>query len=63
MKIVMETIQGIIYKLMIMGVPISVPSYINGDNMSVIHNTQRPESTLKKKRNYIFIIPLVSLLR
>ena len=32
-----------------MGVPISGPSYIYGDNMSVIHNTQRPESTLKKK--------------
>ena len=24
-----------------------------GDNMSVIHNTQRPESTLKKKSNQI----------
>ena len=32
-----------------MGVPILGPSYIYGDNMSVIHNTQRPESTLKKK--------------
>ena len=29
------------------------PSYIYGDNMSVIHNTQRPESTLKKKSNSI----------
>jgi hypothetical protein len=32
-----------------MGVAISDPSYIYGDNMSVIHNTQHPESTLKKK--------------
>jgi hypothetical protein len=32
-----------------MGVPISGPSYIYGDNMSVIHNTQQPGSTLKKK--------------
>ena len=24
-----------------------------GDNMSVIHNTQKPESTLKKKSNSI----------
>ena len=32
-----------------MGVPISGPSYIYGDNMLVIHNTQKPESTLKKK--------------
>ena len=37
-----------------MGVPISVPSYIYGDNMSFIHNTQRPESTLNKKSNSIF---------
>ena len=36
-----------------MGVPLSGPSYIYGDNMSVIHNTQRPESTLKKKSNAI----------
>ena len=36
-----------------MGVPLSGPSYIHGDNMSVIHNTQRPESTLKKKNNSI----------
>ena len=36
-----------------MGVPLSVPSYIYEDNMSVIHNTQRPESTLKKKNNSI----------
>ena len=39
-----------------MGVPISGPSYIYGDNMSVIHNTLRPESTLKKKSNYIYYI-------
>ena len=37
-----------------MGVPIFGPSYIYGDNVSNIHNTQRPESTLKKKSNYIF---------
>ena len=36
-----------------MGVPILGPSLIYGDNMSVIHNTQQPESTLKKKSNYI----------
>ena len=37
-----------------MGVPLSGPFYIYGDNMSVIHNTQRPESTLKKKNNSIY---------
>lgn len=34
-----------------MGVPIDGPSLIYGDNMSVIHNTQRPESTLKKSNS------------
>jgi len=32
-----------------MGVPLSGPSLIYGDNMSVIHNTQRPELMLRKK--------------
>ena len=44
-----ERLRGLRYKLRMMGVSISGPSYIYGDNMSVIHNTQRPESTLKKK--------------
>jgi hypothetical protein len=49
MKLGMEVLQGIRYKLRMMGVPIAGPTYIYGDNMSVIHNTQWPESTLKKK--------------
>ena len=53
MKIGIETLRGIRYKLRMMGVPISGPSYVYGDNMSVIHNTQRPDSTLKKKSNQI----------
>jgi hypothetical protein len=36
-----------------LGILISGPSYIYGDNMSVIHNTQHPESMLKKKSNSI----------
>ena len=36
-----------------MGLPIKVPSYIYGDNMSVIYNTSRPESVLRKKSNSI----------
>lgn len=36
-----------------MGVPISGPTCAYGDNMSVIHNIQRPESTLKKKSDSI----------
>ena len=38
---------------MMMGVPIAGPTYMYSDNMSVIHNTQKPESMLKKKNNSI----------
>ena len=48
MKQGMEALRGLRYKLAISG-----PSYIYGDNMSVIHNTQYPESVLKKKSNSI----------
>ena len=53
LKLGIETLRGLRYKLRMMGVPISGPSLIYGDNMSVIHNTQRPESVLKKKSNQI----------
>ena len=49
----MEASQGLWYKLRMMGIPIAGPTYTYGDNMSVIHNTQHPESTLKKKSNSI----------
>ena len=53
MKHGVETLRGIRYKLRMMGVPIDSPSYVYGDNMSVINNTQKPESVLKKKSNSI----------
>ena len=37
-----------------MGVPINGPSLLQGDNMSVILNSTRPQSTLTKKSNLIF---------
>jgi hypothetical protein len=37
-----------------MGVGISCLLYIYGNNVLVIHNTQRPESMLKKKSNSIY---------
>ena len=37
-----------------MGVGISCLLYIYGNNMLVIHHTQRPESMLKKKSNSIY---------
>jgi hypothetical protein len=36
-----------------MGVALSVPIFVYGDNMSVVHNTQRHESVLKKKSKSI----------
>ena len=36
-----------------MGIPILGPSYIYGDKKSVIHNSSRPESVLRKKSNSI----------
>ena len=54
MKTRMEALRGLRYRLRMMGVPLTGTSYIYGDNMSVIHNTQIPESTPKKKNNTIF---------
>jgi hypothetical protein len=53
MKNGIETTRGLRYKLRMMGVSIDGPTYVYGDNMSVVHNTQRPESVLKKKSNTI----------
>jgi hypothetical protein len=53
MKNGIETCRGLRYKLIMMGVTLSGPTYVYGDNMSVVHNTQRPESFLKKKSSSI----------
>ncbi len=53
MQIGMDSLRGLRYKLRMMGIPIWGPSLIYGDSMSVIHNTQQPESTLKKKSSSI----------
>jgi hypothetical protein len=53
MKNGIETCQGLRYKLIIMGVALSGPTFVYGDNMAVVHNTQRPEFVLKKKSNSI----------
>ena len=36
-----------------MGIPIFGPSFIHRGNMSVIHNTSRPESVLRNKSNSV----------
>ena len=51
MRTGLETVQGIRYKLRMMGVPLNTPTYIYGDNMSVIHSICKPESTLNKNEN------------
>ena len=47
-----NALRGLRYQLR-MGILISGPSYIYGDNMSVVHNTSRPESVLRKKSNSV----------
>jgi hypothetical protein len=37
-----------------MGVTLSGPTFVYGDNMPVVHNTQRPESVPKKKSNSLW---------
>ena len=44
---------GMRYKLHIMGIPIDLPTYILGDNQSLICNTSKPHLSLKKKSSSI----------
>ena len=53
MKQCCEYIRGLRYKLRIMGIPVEGPTYIYGDNHSVLANTTIPDSTLKKKSQSI----------
>ena len=53
MKQGVEALRGIWFKLRMMSIKIDGPTYVYGDNMSVIHNTSKPESVLKKKSNSI----------
>jgi hypothetical protein len=48
-----ETCHGLRYKLIMMGVTLSGPTYVYWDNMYVVHNTHRHEYVLKKKSNSI----------
>lgn len=49
MKECCEYLRGLRYKLRMMGIPCDYPSYIYGDNQSVLVNSSTPTSTLKKK--------------
>ena len=46
-------IRGLHYKLRMMGIPVTNLTCIAGDNQSVLWNTSKPDSMLKKKCNLI----------
>jgi hypothetical protein len=48
-----ETCRGLSYKLRMIGVALSGPTFVHGDNMYVVQNTQRPEYVLKNNSNSI----------
>ncbi len=49
MKHGIKTLRGLRYKIRMMGIPLSGPTYVYGNNKSQVTNSSRPESTLKKK--------------
>lgn len=53
MKLCCEYLRGLRYKLRMMGIPVNGPTYIHGDNQSVLANTTVPDSQLKKKSQSI----------
>ena len=53
MKQCCEYVRGLRYKLRMMGIPVEFPTYVFGDNQSVLSNTSQPHSVLKKKSSSI----------
>ena len=53
MKQCCEFVCGLRYKLRMMGIPVNEPTFIRGDNKSVLCNTMIPSSLLSKKSNSI----------
>jgi len=53
MKTAVEMSEGLRYKLRMMGVPIDGPTTVFCDNDTVVTQTTKPESVLKKKHNAI----------
>ena len=53
MKNCCEYIRGLRYKLRMMGIPCDFPAYILGDDQSVLANSSKPFSVLKKKSSSI----------
>ncbi len=53
MKHGIEKLQGLCYKLCMMGIPLTGPSFINATNKLQVTNSTRPQLNLKKKCNSI----------
>ena len=53
MKVAIDMIEGVRYKLRMMGIPLIGPTSVFCDNQSVVKNTTAPESALKKRHNAI----------
>ena len=54
MKTAIDMIEGLRYKLRMMGIlPLNGPTSVFCDNQSVVNNTTAPESVLKKRHNAI----------
>ena len=53
MRMAVEHIEALRYKLRMFGIPIEGPTNVFCDNEAVFKNTTIPESTLKKKHNSI----------
>ena len=53
MKQATEYVKVFRYKLRMMGIPVENPTFIFGDNQSVLSNTTMPESMLKNKTQSI----------
>ena len=53
MRIMMESVHGLRYKLRMFGVPLDGPTKVLCDNEKVVHNSSRLESKLNKKHSSI----------
>ena len=50
MKHYIDALRSLSYKLKMMGIPISGPSYIYRDKISVVHNTFKPVSAQEEEQ-------------
>jgi hypothetical protein len=53
LRIAIEMVQGLLYKLRMFGVEVDTPCDVFCDNESVVKNVTRPESPIKKKHNSV----------